>query len=437
MFRRINNWALALTLLFMLGGVFQSSAQGEALFKANCATCHNPFNDGTGPKLQNVRDAWAEAGDEEMIYLWVNNWKAAAAQSAYAKSITSYSPTEMNLFPQLSRDEIESIFDYVDEQVLPVAAVEEGSTGGSTQDDSGSIWTWVLLGTIFLTIILAVGGVRRQLNNTREASEGGAVNESLTYDEEIRSWAWKNKRMVGVGVLIAVFAGIIVLLSFLYDVGVTEAYHPSQPIQFPHDIHTGKNEIDCKYCHNSVTKSKTAGLPTVNVCMNCHKDVKGSSDEQSKEIAKIYEYAGFDPEGAGAYSGETKPIVWNKVHVLPDHVYFPHDQHVVVGGIDCKQCHGDMTTRKETAQVVSAEDLSAIDGNIKMTKPTLTMGWCIECHSNSEISSGSLDSKKDGYYNEIHKRLMDNDRSLYEGYLEDGKVTVKELGGWECAKCHY
>ena len=50
---------------------------------------------------------------------------------------------------------------------------------------------------------------------------------------------------------------------------------------------------------------------------------------------------------------------------------------------------------------------------------------------------GSLDSKKDGYYDEIHKRLMDNDKQLYSGYLEDGKVTVKELGGWECAKCHY
>ena len=72
-----------------------------------------------------------------------------------------------------------------------------------------------------------------------------------------------------------------------------------------------------------------------------------------------------------------------------------------------------------------------------MTKPTLTMGWCIECHNKKEISGGSLDTKKSGYYDEIHNRLKNHDRDLYEQYLKDGKVTVKELGGWECAKCHY
>jgi hypothetical protein len=65
------------------------------------------------------------------------------------------------------------------------------------------------------------------------------------------------------------------------------------------------------------------------------------------------------------------------------------------------------------------------------------MGWCIECHANKEISNGSLDSKNSGYYNEIHNRLMKYDKELYQKMLDDDKVTVKELGGWECAKCHY
>ena len=64
------------------------------------------------------------------------------------------------------------------------------------------------------------------------------------------------------------------------------------------------------------------------------------------------------------------------------------------------------------------------------------MGWCIECHAEKEISAGSLDSKGSNYYNEIHNRLL-KDKKLYNKFLEDKKVTVKELGGWECAKCHY
>jgi hypothetical protein len=172
--------------------------------------------------------------------------------------------------------------------------------------------------------------------------------------------------------------------------------------------------------------------------------VKGRTPEQQEKIAMVYEAAGWD-SGKGVYTGKTKPIVWNKVHVLPDHVYFNHQQHVVVGQVDCKQCHGDMTKQKETARVVPVADLNKVDGNIALTKPTLTMGWCIECHDNAAISEGSLDSKmkpgsndeKSAYYNEIHRRLLNNDKSLYGKYLDDKKVTVKELGGWECAKCHY
>jgi hypothetical protein len=96
-----------------------------------------------------------------------------------------------------------------------------------------------------------------------------------------------------------------------------------------------------------------------------------------------------------------------------------------------------MTKQEELAKVQLVSDLNKIEGNVVLSKPTLTMGWCIECHGVKEISDGPIDSKGGGYYNEIHKRLLNNDKKLYRGYLEDGKVTVKELGGWECAKCHY
>jgi hypothetical protein len=97
-----------------------------------------------------------------------------------------------------------------------------------------------------------------------------------------------------------------------------------------------------------------------------------------------------------------------------------------------------MTKQVEAVKVQTVAELNKIEGNIPLTKPTLTMGWCIECHGEKEISTGSIaDTKKDGYYQEIHRRLLNNDKKLYSKYLKDGKVTVSELGGWECAKCHY
>ena len=174
--------------------------------------------------------------------------------------------------------------------------------------------------------------------------------------------------------------------------------------------------------------------------MNCHKKINGEGKEFQGEINKIYTAAGWDPKRgpAGEYTNETSPIVWNKVHNLPDHVYFNHSQHVVVGGLDCKQCHGDMAKMNETAKVQPHEALNKIqeniDSKIKFTKPTLTMGWCIECH---EQSSVNIAGGENAYYTEIHSRLKKHGYSLLNSYNDDGKVTVKELGGWECSKCHY
>lgn len=442
MFSSIKTWCFSATTVLFLTGTFNANAQGEALFKAKCATCHQPHKNGTGPKLFEVRKKWADAGAKEgSLYQWVNNWQAAAASDPYAQTVSTWAPTAMQVFPELKKEEIEAIFNWVDEQPDPATQAAEGDTGAAAstgeggEEEGGSGWIWIMLGLLFAIIIAAVSGVRRQLKTTVEGPEDAP--EAQSYAEEFRHWAWKNKKYVGMVSLVVVIALIVAGFQGLGNIGVVEAYQPSQPIEFPHDIHTGVNGIDCKYCHNSVTKSRTAGLPTVNVCMNCHKQVSGSTPEQQEKIKRIYEAAGWSTEGAGSYTGKTKPITWNKVHVLPDHVYFPHSQHVVVGGIDCKQCHGDMTKQKETARVVPVSELNKIEGNVPLTRPTLTMGWCIECHGEKEISAGSLDTKNDGYYNEIHKRLIKHNKKLYSDYLDDGKVTVRELGGWECAKCHY
>lgn len=439
MFRSFNKLCFGALAVMLLAGTFNAQAQGEGLFKAKCATCHQPHKDGTGPKLFHVRQKWEEGGAKPgSLHLWVKNWNAAAASDPYADQVAKVKPTAMNLFPDLSDEEIESIFDYVDAQPDPATATTAAAGGGDAsaqvQEEGGFSWAWVIMGLVFVIIILAVGGARRQVKNTLDERDGKKVNPDITYAEEFRSWAWNNKIYVGLGAFVIILGLLVLGIQGLGNIGVVEAYQPSQPIDFPHSVHAGINGIDCKYCHNSADKSKTAGIPTVNVCMNCHKQVSGRDAKQEEKIKAIYEAAGWD---GSQYTGKTHPIKWNKVHVLPDHVYFSHAQHVSVGGIDCKQCHGDMTKQQQTARVVPVEELNKIEGNVQLTKPTLTMGWCIECHKEKGISEGPLDSKKDGYYDEIHKRLMDNDKTLYSKYLKDGKVTVQELGGWECAKCHY
>lgn len=441
MFRNFNKWCLSMLSVMLITGSFDVYAQGEALFKAKCASCHQPHKNGTGPKLFQVRSKWTDGGAAEgSIYQWVNNWQTAAASDPYAKTVSEWSPTAMTFFPELKKDDIDAILDWVDAQPDPATMVADSPVGGAMSevvtDEESNSWVWLLLGVIFVTVIMAVSGVRRQLKNVTAEAEGLPFKEGMTYGEEFRIWAWKNRKYVGFGSLVIFISLLVSGYLSLTEIGVVENYHPSQPIAFPHSVHAGINGIDCKYCHNSVTKSKSAGLPTVNVCMNCHKQINGRTPEQQEQIAKIYDAAGWDAEGM-SYSGKTKEIVWNKVHVLPDHVYFNHSQHVVVGEVDCKQCHGDMTKQKETVMVQPVSELNKVEGNIKLTKPTLTMGWCIECHGEKEITNGSIDTKNDGYYNEIHKRLLNNDKALYTKYLEDGKVTVKELGGWECAKCHY
>lgn len=442
MFRSIKQWCIgALSTLFVVGAFDGFAQDGGALFKAKCATCHQPHKDGTGPKLFQVREKWASGGAKEgSIYQWVANFSAAAAVDPYAKQVEGVKPTAMSMFPELAGKtaDIDAIFDWVDAQPDPASAkAAEGAAvgaAGEVQEDSLS-WVWIILGIIFVVVIMAVGGVRRQLKNAADENEGKSVNDDLSFAQELKAWAWKYKRYVGLVSLVLVISLIVSLFLSLYSIGVVEDYQPTQPIEFPHDIHAGKNGIDCKYCHNSAIDGKTAGIPSVNVCMNCHKQINGNTPEQQEKIAKVYEAAGWDPVKQ-EYSGKTKEIIWNKVHVLPDHVYFNHSQHVVAGGVDCKQCHGDMTTMNATAKVQPVSELNKIEGNIKLTKSTLTMGWCIECHAEKEVTAGSLDLKGNNYYTELHNRLL-KDKKLYKEFLKDKKITVKELGGWECAKCHY
>lgn len=443
---------LAVTTISLLSISYNIHAQadpakGEQLFNANCSSCHMPHADATGPALKGARQRWIDESSEENFYKWVKNSQSVIkAGDGYASQLFQKWNKSVMTAQAVSDQDIDDIFAYVEAYEPPVAAQEVVSEAGGEQESSDMIW-WII-GVLLIIVIGAAGTVSGQLNRVAKVEAGEELNDKETIAQGARRWAWNNRGWFGVLTLLVVIAFLVAGMMDLMKIGVFEDYKPEQPIAYSHQIHAGDLEIDCKYCHNSVTKSKHASIPQTNICMNCHKQVaEGRTPEGSEEIKKIYAAAGWDPL-TKTYSGQTQPIEWVKVHNLPDHVYFNHSQHVEVGGIDCQQCHGDM--KKETiARVMSTEDLNNVGVNsddidenpIKFSRPTLTMGWCIECHqlSNVDVAGSHIKNapeSEDTYYGVIHQRLL-KDKDTYQKYLDDDVISVAELGGWECAKCHY
>jgi cytochrome c551/c552 len=181
-------------------------------------------------------------------------------------------------------------------------------------------------------------------------------------------------------------------------IGLSQNYTPLQPIKFSHKIHVKENKIDCLFCHNSPEYSRESGIPTTNICMLCHNKIKSGKRSGRYEINKINE----------SYKNQ-KPIEWIKIHNLPDHVFFSHAQHVSVGKIDCKTCHGEIEEMHITSQHSS-----------------LSMGWCVKCHRESEVQF------EENIYYSKHNELKNE---LKSGKIT--KVTADEIGANDCQKCHY
>lgn len=425
--------AFFLLLLNLSISTTATAADGKALFEGTCGACHHPTKRGVGPALQGARERWKKESTEENFYKWIkNSGEVLASGDAYANKIFKEFNKSAMPAQAVTNEDIDAIFTYIEEyKDAPKAPVAAGDQQlAENKNEGGSIMWIIILGVIFTIIAFSAGSVRRQLVNANREKAGQEELPDATYWETWKAWAWRNKVLVSVFVLFFVFGGVADAWYRLKDVGVFENYKPEQPIAFSHKVHAGDNKIACQYCHSTVEKSKHASIPAAMLCMNCHKSIQEGTVTGKDEIAKIYKAVGFNPTDM-SYSGKTEPIQWIKVHNLPDHVYFSHQQHVVAGKVDCKQCHGDMT--KETvARVMPVEELNAVEGNIKIEgRPTLTMGWCIDCHDQAEVKmEGS------GYYDELKKRLL-LDQELYKKHLEDEKITVEELGGWECAKCHY
>jgi mono/diheme cytochrome c family protein len=420
------NFAKALIAAFItvLSFTSQVSAQdGATLFKKNCATCHTSHTDQklTGPGLKGIFDR-APKGD--WLKKWIlNNEQLIKSGDAYANKIfAENNKASMTVFAdQLNDQDVEAILAFLKGPAPgPVASTGPSADTGVVQEEKGGKIEplYLILGIIVILAILlgAFRSVRVSLQNVANRAEGKAENPDLTFAQEVKAWMSGHRRLVGVFVIIIGFVGMKSCWDACYNIGVyydwhtNKGYKPEQPIKFSHKLHAGDNEIACQYCHSSVEKSRHAGIPSVNICMNCHKGIQSGPQYKEKEIAKIYDAAGFDPKTMTYDRKKESPLTWIKVHNLPDHVYFNHSQHVVVGKIECTTCHGDVKSMTVAEQ-----------------KSPLTMKWCIECHRTTEVAM-----QGNAYYDRLHKALKEKYAGQY-----DVKFTVEKIGGLECGKCHY
>lgn len=403
------------------------AGDGAKLFKQNCAVCHSIGTQKlTGPGLAGVFDRVPKPA-EAWLHAWILDNKAVIKSGdAYAKKILAENGNaDMTVFKgTLSDQDVDDVIAYLKNPPPPpttsstTGTTTDGGEVASNEAKGGIDPLYLLLGAIVIIAIMAgaLRSVRFAMQNAARRAAGKEEEPSLTYWEEIKQWMGSHRRLVGVFCIIIVCGGMKSCWDACYNIGVyydwktQKGYHPEQPIKFSHKIHAGDNEIACQYCHNSVEKSRHAGIPTVNVCMNCHKGIQEGPTTGKTEIAKIYAAAGFNADKGTYDVSKQNPIKWIKVHNLPDFVFFSHQQHVVVGKQDCANCHGDVKKMTTVEQ-----------------KSPLTMKWCVECHRKTEVA---MDGNP--YYDRLHAALKEK----YKGQ-RDVKFTVEKIGGLECGKCHY
>lgn len=392
------------------------AAAGKALFNTNCAACHKLDSRSTGPALRGV----SAKHDKEWFYKWIHNSAQliASGDADAVKIFNEFNKTPMTAFPQLSNADIDNILAYTDTPKEEAPKPSAGQGGTSTGEGSGisnNAILALLAGILGILVVMLV-----MVNNTlRKVSAANGIevkDRKFAIMPVVQAFA-KNQFLVLVSTIVLMLLSAYFVYGYLMQIGVDKDYAPIQPIHYSHKIHAGDNGIDCKYCHSSARTSKNAGIPSLNVCMNCHKNInefqgdKDSIYEYSKEfytgeIQKLYDAVGWD-KTAQKYTGKQKPVKWVRIHNLPDFVYFNHSQHVSVAGVECQKCHGKVETFEVQKQFAP-----------------LTMGWCVNCHRETEVKVAGND-----YYKKIHEEL-----SKKYGVT---KLTAAQMGGLECGKCHY
>ena len=432
-------WLVAMLFPIYLFGQDASGdpAKGKDLFKANCAACHKLEGKLVGPPLGGV----TEKKSAEWLHKWIKNSQAliAAGDKDAIAIFEEYNKVPMLAYESILSDEdINNVLAYVadpakaDAAAAPAAPAAGDATAAAgaapatgdaattttapVKETSNKSLVIVLFSASVLLLALLVFFVVKANREVKKLAKENNNEEYLKQSKYYPLWNVfvKNKIITACLIAILFFSSTYLAYGYLMQVGIDQGYQPIQEIHYSHKIHAGDNQIDCKFCHSAARTSKTAGIPSLNVCMNCHKNIEEYTgpvtDQYTKEfydgeIQKLYDAVGWDAENA-QYTGVQKPVKWTRIHNLPDHVYFNHSQHVTVAGVACQQCHGDVQTMEVVEQ-----------------HAPLTMGWCINCHRTTNVDDANP------YYEKIHEQLA-------KKYGKE-KLTIAELGGLECGKCHY
>ncbi len=448
-------------------------AQGAGLFDRHCAVCHS-IGGGklTGPDLLNVSEKYEE--DWLMRFIRSSQTMIKAGDPLAVKSYNEWGKIEMPDFRQLSDDDIKSILKHI----------------GDYDPDAGKIQIADLLDTNYSKIHIKRGErlfrgliefsgsevvcsschniatldtlnwypsayelsgiyrekgpehIHRVLTNPTTKVMSQVHENSVFTDEEIyyiraylnhlsyhgleklKKFPFDLMVFLGLGFLMAlalidlIFTQrfikykmlhfLLILFGIMWQLKIvaheavnlsrTKDYAPDQPIKFSHAVHAGDKNIDCLYCHSEATHSKSAGIPTAQLCMNCHLVVREGTYSGAFEIAKI-----------SSAINNNKAVRWIRVHKLPDHSNFNHAVHAGHAGLDCSECHGDVENMHLLRQF---SDLS--------------MGFCINCHRKTEVPF--LNNEYYLHYKKLHDDLKSGRKS---------RITVEDIGGLDCMKCHY
>ena len=421
LFKRIVT-SHALNLIFVLLIALNTSAQepdiakGKSLYNANCASCHKLNKKLIGPALKGVSAKY----DKEWLYAWIKN-SAAMIKAGDEQAVAiyeEYNKVAMNAFPQLSNEDIDNILAYTDYVPEPVAA-PAAVAGGESSTGEPSLANDIILGLLIVVLLVLVTMLYLVTKTLTSIAEKNGIQIEKPESEPFSIWKAfiKNQFLIFCSVILLLLSSAYFAYGYMMQIGVDQGYMPIQPIHYSHKIHSGANQIECQYCHSSARVSKHSGIPSLNVCMNCHENIAEYNGEEdlekgytkefyTNEIKKLYKAVGWDEE-TQSYTGDTEPVKWVRIHNLPDFVYFNHAQHVSVAGVDCNKCHGPVEEMEILYQYSS-----------------LTMGWCIDCHRDSNVKV-----KDNEYYTKIHEEL-----SKKYGVEE---LTIAQMGGLECGKCHY
>ncbi len=440
--------------------------KGKALWNTNqCASCHNKNmkDKSTGPALGGVQERWASE-PREHLYRWIQNSQAliSSGDSKRAKAVfEEYDKSVMNTFAGLSNSDVEHLLTFVKAEYTgvgkPVVAGAAGSLGVAAEPTDNT-WLFVILGGALLLLSLILARVTSNMQYMVGTKEGETTTRRTLVD------ILTSKGMIAFVVFALVVLGGYTTVNHAIELGRQQEYQPEQPIKFSHVTHAGLNKIECQYCHDGARRSKHSVIPAVNTCMNCHRAIKKGSTYGTAEITKIYAAIGYDPiedvyikdyenysneevkevykkwiaqeyikderdldemedvidEQLGAIesaltnemTGDDKiagPIEWVRIHNLPDHAYFNHAQHVTVGNLKCQNCHGPVEEMELVYQY-----------------SPLSMGWCVNCHRQTKVEFAENDYYK--AYERYHEEIKNGER---EG------VTVEDVGGLNCQRCHY